>query len=95
MNTTSVHTRKTAALECHASQRGFLDTTQGMSSYVKTMDELSREVGRQSGRFRRAEGWRRHLHWGFCDADRDPLADALGRVYLVSQRYERGLNHGA
>ena len=31
-----------------------------------------------SGRFEHAEGWRRHLHWGFCGADDDPLRAALG-----------------
>jgi LmbE family N-acetylglucosaminyl deacetylase len=95
VNTAGVHERKRAALECHASQGGFLDTTQGMSSYLRTMDELSRTVGKMSGRFMHAEGWRRHLHWGFCDADRDPLRDALGRRYLVDQRYEKALAHGA
>jgi LmbE family N-acetylglucosaminyl deacetylase len=95
VNTTRVQARKTAALECHASQGGFLDTTQGMSSYLKTMDDLSREVGRQSGRFRRAEGWRRHLHWGFAPGDRDPLGEALGRNYLINRRYEQALNHGS
>lgn len=95
VNTTRVHARKTAALQCHASQGGFLDTTQGMSSYLKTMDDLSREVGRQSGRFRRAEGWRRHLHWGFSPDDRDPLREALGRNYLINRRYEQALNNGS
>ena len=95
VNTASVQERKRAALECHASQRGFLDTTQGMSSYVKTMEELSRMVGRMSGRFRHAEGWRRHLHWGFGDADADPLRQALGRNYLINRRYEEALDHGA
>jgi len=95
VNTTRVHARKTAALECHASQGGFLDTTQGMSSYLKTMDDLSREVGTQSGRFRRAEGWRRHLHWGFAPDHRDPLREALGRNYLINRRYEQALNNGS
>ena len=95
VDTTSVHARKRAALECHASQGGFLDTTQGMNSYLETMDDESRTVGKMSGRFRHAEGWRRHLHWGFCDPDRDPLRDALGRRYLINQRYERSLDHGA
>ena len=79
----------------HASQGGFLDTTQGMSSYLRTMDDLSRMVAKMSGRFKQAEGWRRHLHWGFCDADRDPLRDALGRRYLINRTYERSLEHGA
>jgi LmbE family N-acetylglucosaminyl deacetylase len=95
VNTTRVHGRKMAALECHASQGGFLETTQGMSSYLKTMADLSREVGRQSGRFRRAEGWRRHLHWGFAPDDRDPLREALGRNYLINRRYERALENGS
>ena len=95
VNTTSVQDRKRAALECHVSQRDFLDTTQGMSSYVKTMDDLSRMLGRMSGRFRHAEGWRRHLHWGFCDRDADPLRQAFGRRFLISRRYEQALEHGA
>jgi len=95
VDTSSVHARKRAALECHASQRGFLDTTQGMSSYVRTMDDLSRAVGRMSRKFRHAEGWRRHLHWGYCSEDRDPLRDALGRRFLINARYERGLDDGA
>src|SRR5829696_4920593 len=32
VDTTAVHARKQAALACHRSQHGFLDTTQGMSS---------------------------------------------------------------
>ena len=92
VDTTSVHARKMAALECHRSQHGFLDATQGMSSYVRTMDDLSREVGTLSARFRHAEGWRRHLHWGFCGQDDDPLRRALGRRYLINTRYEESLN---
>jgi LmbE family N-acetylglucosaminyl deacetylase len=92
VDTTTVHERKRAALECHASQRWFLDSTQGMDDYVRTMDEFSRAVGKLSGRFRHAEGWRRHLHFGFCDAEADPLRDALGRRYLVNRAYERELN---
>jgi hypothetical protein len=63
-----------------------------MSSYVRTMDDLSREVGTLSGRFRHAEGWRRHLHWGFCGQDDDPLRRALGSRYLINKRYEESLN---
>ena len=45
VDTTTVHERKTSALRCHRSQDQFLDVTQGMSSYLRTMDDLSREVG--------------------------------------------------
>jgi hypothetical protein len=63
-----------------------------MSSYLRTMDELSREVGALSGRFVHAEGWRRHLHWGFCAPDDDPLRAALGERYLINQPYEESLD---
>jgi LmbE family N-acetylglucosaminyl deacetylase len=92
VDTTTVHERKTSALQCHRSQDQFLDVTQGMSSYLRTMDDLSREVGALSGRFVHAEGWRRHLHWGFCRPDDDPLRAALGERYLINQRYEESLN---
>jgi len=92
VDTTSVYARKTEALRCHRSQDGFLDATQGMTSYLQTMDDSSREVGRQSGRFHHAEGWRRHLHWGFGGPDDDPLRDALGSRYLINARYEESLH---
>lgn len=92
VDTTTVHERKTSALRCHRSQDAFLDATQGMSSYLRTMDDLSREVGALSGRFVHAEGWRRHLHWGFCGPDDDPLRAALGTRYLINRRYEESLD---
>lgn len=92
VDTTTVQARKMAALRWHRSQDAFLDRTQGMSSYLRTMDDLSREVGALSGRFEHAEGWRRHLHWGFCGLDDDPLHDALGTRYLVDPRYEASLD---
>ncbi len=69
---------KAAMLACHASQKAWLDTTQGLDSYLQTMKDLSAEVGQMSGRYRYAEGWRRRLHLGFCGADADPLRKALG-----------------
>jgi hypothetical protein len=56
------------------------------------MEDMSLEVGRMSGRFQHAEGWRRHLHLGFCGPEDDPLAEALGPAYLVNKAYERSLN---
>jgi hypothetical protein len=44
-----------------------------------------------SGRFRHAEGWRRHLHLGFSADDTDPLAEALGKHYLINSAYEAWL----
>jgi LmbE family N-acetylglucosaminyl deacetylase len=92
VNTTSVHEQKRAALACHASQRQWLDASQGMDNYIGTMDAFSRELGRLSRRFRHAEGWRRHSHWGFGAEDADPLASALGSRYLVNAAYERSLD---
>ncbi len=94
VDTTAVHDQKRAALACHASQATWLDASQGMESYLRTMDEFSRAVGRLSRRFKHAEGWRRHSHLGFCAAGADPLRDALGRKYLVSAAYERSLEEG-
>src|SRR5690349_15249729 len=41
--------RKTAMLACHQSQKEWLDVSQGFDSYLDTMKELMREVGRLSG----------------------------------------------
>jgi hypothetical protein len=30
-----------------------------------------------SGRYELAEGWRRHLHLGFCAAEDDPLVESI------------------
>jgi N-acetylglucosamine malate deacetylase 1 len=91
VDTTTVQETKHAALACHASQHAFLDSTQGMNSYLQTMEDFSRTVGKLSGRFSHAEGWRRHLHWGFCEDGDDPLRDVLGKKYLVDTEYERAL----
>jgi LmbE family N-acetylglucosaminyl deacetylase len=73
----SVMPRKTAMLACHKSQQEWLDTSQGLNSYLETMHGLMREVGQMSGRFEFAEGWRKHLHLGFCSSEADPLVAAL------------------
>ena len=91
---TTVVARKRDALACHTSQKEWLDVSQGMDSYLITMEEMSREVGKMSGKFECAEGWRRHLHLGFCGPDDDPLTDALGDKILVSQAYEEALEKG-
>lgn len=89
---TSVITTKRDALACHKSQKEWLDTSQGLDSYLTTMEEMSREVGRMSGRFQYAEGWRRRLHLGFCAEKADPLTDALGGKVIISADYESRLD---
>lgn len=86
VDTDSVHARKREALACHASQKEWLDVSQGMESYLRSLDEGDATVGRWSGRFRRAEGWTRHLHLGFGTESDDPLREALGpRLWRVGR----------
>jgi LmbE family N-acetylglucosaminyl deacetylase len=77
VDVTQVHPQKLKALAAHRSQQNWLDASQGMNSYLRTMEETSREVGRMSGKYELAEGWRRHLHYGFSRTEVDPLAQAL------------------
>ncbi|MCO8123760.1 PIG-L family deacetylase [Stieleria sp. TO1_6] len=74
--------QKEAALARHACQKEWLDQSQGMDSYLKTMRDASAEIGSMSGRFEYAEGWRKHLHWGFCGPNDDPLRAALADVIV-------------
>ena len=69
---------KVAMLAKHVSQKRWLDQSQGLDSYLQTMQDLDAEVGRLSGRFAYAEGWRRHSHLGFCAEQDDPLRKVLG-----------------
>ncbi|MCA9185051.1 MAG: PIG-L family deacetylase [Pirellulaceae bacterium] len=69
--------RKLELLGCHESQRSWLDESQAMDSYLETMKQLLHEIGKLSGTFEYAEGWRRHLHLGFCDPDAAPLEQAV------------------
>jgi LmbE family N-acetylglucosaminyl deacetylase len=72
--------QKVDSLACHASQKQWLDESQGQDSYLQTMRDMSREVGTMSVKYEYAEGWRRRLHWGFCGPDDDPLRKALADV---------------
>ncbi|RYD84700.1 MAG: LmbE family protein, partial [Verrucomicrobiaceae bacterium] len=94
IDTSAVHECKRAALACHASQKAWLDATQGMDSYLVAMDEFSRAVAALSGEFQHAEGWRRHSHLGFCGEADDPLRTALGSRFLLNPNYEQMLERG-
>lgn len=74
----SVLARKRAMLAKHESQREWLDATQRMDSYLDSMEDISRQMGTLSGAFEVAEGWRRHLHFGFAAEEADPIGDLLG-----------------
>ena len=78
VNITDVLQEKRTALACHISQKAWLDESQGLDSYLQTMEDMGREVGEWSETFQFAEGWRRHSHLGFCSPDSDPLKETLG-----------------
>ena len=86
VDTTAVLEEKLAALSKHESQRSWLGDSQQVDSYLEALRELGAEVGRLSGRFEFAEGWRRRLHVGFCEPDDNPLVDALRDKVLVVPR---------
>ena len=94
VDTTEVQKTKRTALAQHNSQRVWLDSTQKMDLYLNIMEKFSLEVGRMSGKFKYAEGWRRHLHYGYCNESDDPLKEALGENYLINEDYEKGLELG-
>jgi len=84
VDTSSVAATQREALAAHASQKDWLDHSQGLDSYLHVLDDLLLKVGKLSGRFEKAEGWRRHLHLGFSARDEDPLEGVLGEKYLVN-----------
>ncbi len=88
---TPVMARKREALSCHRSQKEWLDVSQGLDSYLNTMENMMREIGELSGRFTFAEGWRRRLHLGYCAPEDDPLTDALGESVFIDPVYEASL----
>jgi hypothetical protein len=62
-----------------------------MNSFVAKADTDAQLIGRLSKKFKFAEGWRRHLHYGFSATEVDPLRVALGKNVLVNKVYEREL----
>ena len=91
VDTASVQSVKLASLAAHKSQQGWLDASQGMNSYLQAMQDMSLAVGKLSKKFKHAEGWRRHLHYGFSASEIDPLAAVLGKSCRISKEYEKSL----
>jgi LmbE family N-acetylglucosaminyl deacetylase len=77
VDVTDVMQAKRQMLSQHRSQKEWLDASQGLDSYLVTMERMCRDIGRLSGRYEYAEGWTRHLHLGYCDEDAHPLLAAL------------------
>ncbi|MEK7474680.1 MAG: PIG-L family deacetylase [Candidatus Coatesbacteria bacterium] len=78
VDVSSVTWEKREMLACHKSQKEWLDVSQGMDSYLDSMEAMGRAAGKLSGRFVSAEGWIRHLHQGLSPEGFDPLVQALG-----------------
>lgn len=74
---TSVLAAKRDMLACHRSQKEWLDVSQGMDAYLNEMVAMSATVGRMSGRFSHAEGWRRHSSLGFGPEGFNPMKDLM------------------
>jgi len=72
-----VMSAKREMLAQHASQKDWLDATQGMDSYLDMMADAARTVGIRFGGCAYAEGWRRHNHMGYCTPDFAPLQTLL------------------
>lgn len=81
---------KREALSLHQSQGSWLGEYQAVD-HLGIMEQMSLEVGKMSGRFRYAEGWRRHHHLGFSATEWDPLLEALGKKALIDKRFGKGL----
>jgi LmbE family N-acetylglucosaminyl deacetylase len=81
--------QKRTMLTYHESQKNWLDVSQGMDSYLNSMEEIARETGRLSERYEYAEGWRRHYHVGFSRNENDPLSDALSDCCFINEDYEK------
>ncbi len=81
INVESVLPQKRAMLACHKSQKEWLDVSQGMGAYVTEMDRMSAEMGRMSGCFAHAEGWRLHNPLGLGSDGFNPLKEQLKGDY--------------
>ena len=77
---TDVMAVKERMLRCHESQEHWLDVSQGMDSYIHTMQDLSRQRAEQcpDKGVKYAEAFRQRLHYGFSSLDRDRLKEVLG-----------------
>ncbi len=71
---------KEEMLRRHASQKEWLDVSQGQDSYLATMRNMCSEIAKLSGRksLKFAEGFRQHSHVAYSLRDKDMLREVLG-----------------
>lgn len=76
--------QKTKMLACHESQRGWLQDSQAIDSYLQAMIGDGERLGQMSRKYQYAEGWCKHNYLGFAtNPDSDPLSDLLGPACLI------------
>lgn len=74
VDVTSTISTKREMLSCHATQKQWLDETQGLDAYLDDMEARAKSMGDLCGWCKLAEGWVRHNPCGFCPDDFDPLS---------------------
>lgn len=74
----AVINEKEKMLACHKSQKSWLDVTQGFDSYLTNMRCISGKIGKMSGKYKFAEGWRKHLHVGLSKVNSYKLLEIPG-----------------
>lgn len=74
VDVTSVIPTKREMLNCHQTQKQWLDESQGMDAYLDDMVNRAKVMGDLCGFCEFAEGWIRHNPNGFCPDDFDPLS---------------------
>ena len=85
-----VMAEKREMLARHASQKEWLDATQGMDSYLESMAEAARTVATRYGQCAYAEGWRRHNHMGYGPPEFAPLQALLSDVLTAVEPGREG-----
>ncbi len=73
VDVTSTIEMKRAMLNCHQSQKQWLDESQKLDAYLDDMVSRAAAMGKLCGKCDYAEGWIRHNPIGFCAEDFDPL----------------------
>ncbi|MEZ5299338.1 MAG: LmbE family protein [Verrucomicrobiales bacterium] len=81
VDTGSVLAKKREALAAHASQKEWLDVSQGMDSYLASMEDMSRQVGLLSGKFEHARAGGGTATSGFRRQKTTRWLEALGERY--------------
>lgn len=84
VDVSSVIAEKRESLLSHKSQKDWLDASQGIDSYINTMESNLKEVGKSLHVDGFVEGWRPHSHFGYCDSNFKPLEKAL-KPYLINR----------